>query len=199
MTTLRHHLVRIIRRSRLFGRAQEAVAAVEFALVLPVMLTLYLGSAELSQLINVDQRVNVIAGTVGDLVARANGSVTATNLTDYFQAATAIISPFSTTPLTQEVTLVYVASDGTTTVKWSRKPTGVGYTTNASFASHPLPSTLTNAVKGTTSPYIVVSEATYTYTPLLGLFFKNPFTLYHQNFYLPRYPGIICYNTTTCT
>lgn len=191
---------RLIVKSRLFGRAQEAVAAVEFAMILPLLLTLYMGSAELSQLINVDQRITVIAGTVGDLVARSNGEVTATDLSDYFQAATAVISPFPTSSLQQVVTLVYVKSDGTTQIKWSKTLNGTAYTTNAAYSTtHPIPSTLTNAVKGTTSPYVVVGEAQYTYQPLLGFFFKTPFTLYHQSFYLPRYPGIICYDATTCS
>ena len=53
-------------RLRRFGAAREAVAAVEFALILPVMLTMYVGSIELSQAFSMDQRVITIAGTTGD-------------------------------------------------------------------------------------------------------------------------------------
>ena len=53
------------------SRATSAgVAAVEFALILPFLLVLFVGSIEASSLITVDRRVNVISGTVGDLVAR---------------------------------------------------------------------------------------------------------------------------------
>ena len=139
-----------------------------------------------------------MAGAVGDLVAREKGEVTATDLTDFFQAATAIMNPYSTTALKQVVSLVYVSSSGVTTVKWSQaynggtaKTAGVAYpTTNA------IPAAMINISK---SNYIIVSEASYTYKPLLGWFFKSAFNLYHQNFYLPRYAAIICYNTTTCS
>ena len=181
-----------------FGRAQEAVAAVEFALIMPMLITLYLGSLELSQLITVDQRITTIAGTVGDLVSRANGSVSAASLTDYFQAATAIISPLPTTGLTQVVTEYYI--DPTTlkaTVKWSQAYNGGTAKLAATVynANTVVPASMTNVSKG---GYVISSEAAYPYTPLLGLFFKTAFPLYHQNFYAPRFAAIICYNSSSC-
>ena len=103
-------------------KAREGVAAVEFALILPFMLLLYVGSIELSDLINVDRRVTVIAGTVGDLVARNDGGITpGRRSTDYFNAAEGIITPYQTTGLKQVVTCVEDQLDGTTaTVQWSK-------------------------------------------------------------------------------
>ena len=54
---------------------ERGVAAVEFALILPFLLLLFLGTIEASSLITVDRRVNVISGTVGDLVARTDPTV----------------------------------------------------------------------------------------------------------------------------
>jgi len=181
-----------------FRVAQEAVAAVEFALIMPLLLTLYLGSLELSQLITTDQRITNIAGTVGDLVSRSNGEVTAASLTDYFTAATAIISPLPTTGLAQVVTEYSInASTSKATVIWSQAYNGgtaklAGTVYNANTV---VPASMTTISKGS---YVIASEAKYPYTPLLGLFFKTSFTLWHQNFYAPRYAAIICYNTTTC-
>ena len=178
--------------------AQEAVAAVEFALIMPLMLTLYLGSLELSQLITVDQRITNIAGTVGDLVSRKNGWVAAADLTDYFAAATAIISPLSTTGLTQVVTEYYIdPTTSTAKVKWSQSYNGgTAKVANTVYTANTIvPASMTSISKGS---YVIASEATYPYIPLLGLFFKPSFTLYHQNFYAPRYAAIICYNTSTC-
>src|SRR6185312_7644864 len=183
-----------------FARTNRAVAAVEFALVLPLMLTMYLGSTELSQLINIDQRVTVIAGTIGDLVSREKNTLPAGDLTDFFQAATAILNPFPTASLNQTVTLLSIDSTGKITVKWSQGTTGAwtlptGALTVTNFVSPDIVS----LVEGAAAPYVVVSEASYTYTPLLGLFFTKPFTLYHKGYYLPRYPAIICYPTSPCS
>jgi Flp pilus assembly protein TadG len=178
-----------------FGRAREAVAAVEFALVMPIMLTLYLGSMELSQLINVDQRLTTIAGTVGDLVARSNTSIAASALTSYFQAANSIIAPFTTTGLTQVVSMVSVSSTGVTKVEWSKAYNGGTIKTvgNAYPGPHNIPTAMINVSKGS---WVIVSEANYSYQPLLGLFFKSPFALFHQNFYAPRYASDITYNSS---
>lgn len=181
-----------------FGAAREAVAAVEFALILPIMLTLYLGSIELSQLINMDQRVTNIAGTVGDLAARANGTLKNSDLQNYFSAATAIIAPFTTTGLQQVVSEVQVNTDGTTKVLWS-----VGYNggsaknINLPFPGpHAIPPSMIAITQNNSNNDVIVSEATYSYQPLLGLFFQHAFTLYHQGFYLPRYASAITYDAS---
>jgi hypothetical protein len=135
---------------------------------------------------------------VGDLVARVKGEITTSTLDSYFQAANAIIAPFTTTGLTQVVSLVYVDGSGVTTVKWS-VPFNGGLAQVAGqkwTGTHPIPQSMIDISKNN---WIIVSEAGYSYTPLLGLFFKTPFALYHQNFYLPRYAAIICYNTATCS
>jgi Flp pilus assembly protein TadG len=173
-------------RLRHFGAAREAVAAVEFALILPVMLTMYVGSIELSQAFSMDQRVITIAGTTGDLVARTNGAIDMTTLNNYFQAAQAIMSPYSTTNLQQVVSVVAVDSTGKTKVEWSRGyHGGTAQVCNQPYGgAHPIPDVMKNIAGGN---IVVVSEATYTYPPMLGIFFKNNFVFYHQNFYLPRY------------
>jgi Flp pilus assembly protein TadG len=201
MSRLGQLIARLQRVIGRFGRANDAVAAVEFALVLPLMLTMYVGASELSQLINIDQRVTVIAGTTGDLVSREKGEVTADDLTDYFQAATAILSPFSTGSLKQTVTLVAVdPTTGKVTVKWSQGYNGGRTFSTGDFpVSHTLPAQMVSLVQSASVPYMVISEASYSFTPLLGLFFNHSFLLYHQSFYLPRYPAIICYNTATCS
>jgi Flp pilus assembly protein TadG len=186
MSALADCLRALADRLRDFRVAREAVAAVEFALILPVMLTMYVGSIELSQAFSMDQRVITIAGTTGDLVARTNGAIDMTTLNNYFQAAQAIMSPYSTTNLQQVVSVVAVDSTGKTKVEWSRGyHGGTAQVCNQPYdGAHPIPDVMKNIAGGN---IVVVSEATYTYPPMLGIFFKNNFVFYHQNFYLPRY------------
>jgi Flp pilus assembly protein TadG len=165
-----------------FGAAREGVAAVEFALILPFMLALYVGSIELSDLINVDRRITVIAGTVGDLVSREKGTLTETEMTDYFTAAEEIITPYSTTGLKQIVTCVKISSTGVATVEWSRASGGA--TAKTAGAVMTLPTAITNISK---NGYIIVSETGYSYKPLMGIIFTTAVNLYRQNFHLPRF------------
>ena len=165
-----------------FGMAREGAAAVEFALILPFMLTLYVGSIELSDLISVDSRVTVIAGTIGDLVARTDGSLSQSTLTDYFNAAEEIMTPYSVTGLKQLVTCVKVSSTGVATVEWSRGTSGTTAKTTGSTLS--LPTAITNISKNS---YVIVSETSYAYKPLLGMVIQTAVNLYRQNFHLPRF------------
>src|SRR5690606_26993438 len=73
------------RRLRRFSHDRRGAAAVEFALVVPLLLLLYLGTVEASALYTVDRRIVTISGTMGDLVARVNGSISQATLDDFFQ------------------------------------------------------------------------------------------------------------------
>lgn len=183
-------LASIIRR---FGAARDGVAVVEFALILPVMLLLYIGTMEASALISMDRRVQTITGTIGDLVARADERITAAQLQDYFLAAQHILAPYPTAGLVQTVTLVSVAADGDTNIEWSRKFAGgtanhvAGHTEDEPFE---LPSQFIDIARDN---YVIVSEAQYPYTPLIGLVFDQVYPLYRENFYLPRFGEVIEY------
>jgi Flp pilus assembly protein TadG len=176
---------RLVRR---FLRQTRAVAAVEFAIVLPLMLALYIGAVEVSTLITADRRVTTIAGTIGDLVSRRNASIETSRLDDYFAAAEAIIAPYSTDTLTQLVSFVRVAADGRATVIWSRgfngaTPRGVG-------SDYPLAldSEMNRLARG---GYLVAAEVAYAFSPYLGLVMEGPFHLYQETLHLPRFASLI--------
>lgn len=180
-------------RARLtrFARAREGVAAVEFALVLPVMMLLYVGSIELSDLISVDRRITVMAGTVGDLVAREDGFIYDDDLTDYFNAAQQIMTPYTTSGLKQLITSVYVNAAGTTaTVRWSKQSGGA--TVKGTGSTITLPNEIRSISK---NKYVIVSETSYAYKPMLGIVFANAINLYRQNFHLPRYGAEIIWQS----
>ena len=58
---------------------ERGVSAVEFAMLLPLMLTLYLGGVEVSQGVSIDRKVTLTARTVADLVAQVS-SINTTGL-----------------------------------------------------------------------------------------------------------------------
>jgi Flp pilus assembly protein TadG len=149
---------------------------------MPFLLLLYMGSIEVSQVISVDQRLASVASTVGDLVARSNGSVTTGEVDDYFAAAGMIMTPYPQTDLAQLVTCVYVDADGNTSVEWSRGHNGAVAKTVGD--PYPLPSEITSIA---TDSYVIVSEDQMAYTPWGGYFFNQSFTLYKQYFHMPRY------------
>lgn len=179
---------------RRFAAAAEGVAAVEFALIVPLLLTLYLGSVEASSLYTVDRRVTVISGAVGDLIARWNpddGSIPQSTIDDYFTAAEVIMTPYDATGLQQVVSLLWINSTGTTKVLWS-KATG-GATPRATNSTYPLAATtqMNVVARGTSGGWLVVSEALFPYKPVMGLVFQSALDLDHTSFFLPRFDECI--------
>ncbi len=188
MTVRGRRLGELLRR---FAVAQRAVAAIEFALVFPFMLALYVGVVEGGALITVDRKVQSVAGAVGDLVARTNDSLPVGRLRDYFRAASGIMIPYSSDRLVQRVVLVEVRDNLTTRVEWCQQFTNdamsacTNYTTGSSFT---LPDNLVNLAR---NQYVVVSEANYSYTPIARLVIAQPLNLFRRNHYMPRFPGKI--------
>jgi Flp pilus assembly protein TadG len=171
---------------RRFGVDREGAAAVEFALILPFLLLLYMGTVEASSLMTVDRRIAVISGAMGDLVARWDpdgAAMTSDDITDFFRASEGIIMPYPTTGLQQVVSFVRVNADGSTEVAWSRGYNG-GTQRTAGQPYPEIPSNLRNLASG---GFIVASETTYPYRPVLGLVFRDELSLYSESFYLPRF------------
>ncbi len=175
-----------------FANGEHAVAAVEFALILPVMLTLYIGSVELSSAISVDQRVATVSGSLGDLVARADGVIAKSQVDDYFLAASATMAPYDDATVQQIVTCVKLDADGNGTVVWSLAANGA--TQHGVDSIYTVPEELQALAA---NDYVIVAEASMSYAPMFGYFFDTNFDLYHEYFFLPRFGEAIAYDPTT--
>lgn len=185
-------LVRNIgRRFARFCRAERGVAVIEFALILPIMLAIYIGTIEASTLIIVDRKVQSVAGTIGDLVARSNSEIKVSDFQDYFRAASGIMAPYSSADVKQTVTAVRVMNDRTTDVVWQATYEDGTYrrVPDASLPdTYALPAEMIDIALG---DVVIAAEATYDYTPLFGIVIDQSINLYRSNFYMPRFQGTI--------
>src|SRR6266851_2414379 len=77
-------------------RDERGISAVEFAMLLPLMVTLYLGGVEVSQAVAIDRKVTLISRSLGDLVSQAT-SIDSTAMTSILGATTAVMAPYSDT------------------------------------------------------------------------------------------------------
>ena len=112
----RRRAIRLLR----FLQASEGIAAVEFALILPLMLTLYFGSAEVTQAIRASRKVDLVAGALANLASQqltcatsATACLTDTDMTGsngIFTAAPAILSPYTTTDLTMTISQINITT-----------------------------------------------------------------------------------------
>jgi len=185
---------KLLQRLRRFKHAEAGVAAVEFAMILPIMLMLYIGMVEGSTLISMDRKVQTVSGAVGDLVARIDGNISASMLNDYVKIASGIMTPYPVDNLEQIVSQVYVNNSGQVTVDWSKRylgqtPKASG--AHASGSSISLPPEILAIAKG---QYVIVTEAALSYSPLYGIVFDTAVNLSRENFFMPRFRERIVLN-----
>ncbi len=162
---------------RRFGKDRRGVAAVEFALIAPVMILLYCGLVELCQAMIAERKANHVASAVGDLVTQAE-SVSTSDLGDIVTIGNTIMSPLPTSTLQMRVTSVTVNSSGVPKVDWSYG--SGGFTPMSKGATVTLPMTLG------ANDSIVISEAKYQYSSVLKTILPDALN-FNETFYLrPR-------------
>jgi Flp pilus assembly protein TadG len=175
------HLVILVRVfHRRLGRLatdQRGVSAVEFALLLPLMIALYLGTVEISQGISVDRKVTMTARAVADLVSQAS-TINNSDMTDILSASTAVMTPYATSPLKVTVSSVVIDDKGKATIDWSDTLYGTARTKGSTVM---LPSAL--AVPSTS---LIWSEVQYGYTPAIGYVITGTLTFKEQLYMSPR-------------
>lgn len=166
----------IPRRFRCIFGNRRGMALVEFALLLPVMLTLFLGGYQLTQASACQRRVTIVARAIADLVSQ-NETIDATRVATILDAATQIMAPYDIAPAHSRVSLIRVDASLNVTVVWSEQKNAVAYPVGA-FTSLPPAMKIANS-------YYVLGEVTYDYNPMSGRF-AWPISFTQSLFMIPR-------------
>lgn len=75
-------LVKVRDRAIDFVKNSQAVAAVEFALIAPLLLVLFVGTVEVSLLVSIDRKLSRTSSTIADLIAQGENFSSATGKQD---------------------------------------------------------------------------------------------------------------------
>lgn len=104
---------------------RRGVAAVEFALIAPVLLSLYLMTMEVSQGIETNKKVGRIGSMVADLVTQ-NQSIKKVDLEAIMQIGGAIVQPYSRSQPSVRVVAIQITDEDNPKAKvaWSRQMIG---------------------------------------------------------------------------
>jgi len=165
------------RLARRFAGDLRGVSAVEFALVLPLMITLYLGGVEVSQAITASRKATLVSRTVTDLASQV-ASISNASMNDILNASSAIISPFAPADLKVTVSCVTIDANGKATIAWSDTLNG---TARAVGSGVTLPSALNVA-----NTSLIWSEVQYDYKPTIGYVITGTLSLKDQMYMRPR-------------
>lgn len=160
-----------------FIKDLRGVAAVEFALIAPVMLVMLIGTIELSNYMMAARRADAAAYTAADLISQET-DITTSDLDEIFQASRLIMSPFNDTDLALGAASVrYDNSTGNPTEDWSGSYNGGSVNNAATLATG----------MGSAGESVIIVTATYAYTPILGIILSGTYTLSETIITRPRY------------
>lgn len=164
---------------RRFVKSRSGVAAIEFAMVLPLMLMMYIGMVEVTIGVNTDRKVILLSRTIADLVARGT-TITDTEMNGIFAAGAAVLAPYDASQTKIVVSSIHVTENSSTNaiegkVCWSEARRG----TTPDGGSARSKGQVVNVPEGFQTPdstYILV-EVESPYTPMLGHAISGTITL----------------------
>lgn len=198
---------------RLF-RQNDGAALVEFALVLPVLLTLFMGTFVLSDTIACYRKVTVSAKTLADLVGRnipPSTTPSAATLTTYINSAALVLSPYNQANATIEIDQLRVCDATHAYVVWSKAQAGstsatpvltaqTVVTIPANLITTPMIPTspdgsnvcsnttaaANKTVVGTAGGYLLLGQTSYDYRPVINFNNGARYPIADRIYMIPR-------------
>ncbi|WP_072826139.1 TadE/TadG family type IV pilus assembly protein [Bradyrhizobium erythrophlei] len=156
-----------------FFRDCRGIAAVEFAMIVPLMLVLLFATVEFASGLAIDRKVSLVARTIANLTSQG-ATASVADLTNYIGAANLIMVPYvqPTYPApNMTISELYInPTTGNAYVQWSwgSAPRGLQSQFTALPPSMIATDPTTHAILQ--NQYIIVSEVNTLYTPTFGFF-----------------------------
>jgi len=157
-------------RLRRFGKERKGLAALEFAILLPMMVFTLFASIELLDMLDSNRRLENAASSLADVVAR-DTAVTDDEVTGFWAALDMLMFPGEGPEVNIRISSVNVVNASTAQVVWSE---GQGLTPRGVSSTVTLPAGMMTA--GTS---VIMAEAEMGYSGPLGILLDRPVTLRH--------------------
>jgi len=162
-----------------FARDRRGIAAVEFVVIVPVMLLLYVGASDLALAITANRKLQTTANATADLVAQ-DSTTNKAEIAGALGIARALMQPLDAAKVRIVLSSILIDDKGKATVDWSSAVNGA--TARRKGTEFILPPSLT---KQPSRSFIVV-EASYAYTPLGGFGFNQVLDMSKSAYFAPR-------------
>lgn len=172
---------------RRFGRDQSGLGALEFALIAPLMLTVYLGTFEVTQGLAMDRLVKLNASSITNLVAQYTTISASHDMPDLFAATAKIMAPYPNASPATVVSCITIDASGHATVAWSQASGGSARPVGQAIT---LPAALDKP-----STEVILGETTLAYNSPIQFVAIGTWNLYAATYMFPRASNVI--NLTT--
>lgn len=177
---------------RRFAASTRGVAAIEFAMILPALMVLFLASVDAGRAIAIYMKVRSATYSL-DAITNQYTTIQSTDMQSILGATSVVLAPYSSTPVVVVLSQIVIDNGGHATISWSATLNGTALTTG-STATVP-------AALDVPNTYLIYGQVSYTYTPLFLYFIKNAITLADFLYVTPRSSNCIVYtpvNGSSC-
>jgi len=157
---------------RRFGRAKQGLAALEFAILAPMMVFLLFASVDLIDMLGANKRAQNVAASLADVIAR-DTEVSNAEVVGLWSAANVLMFPNDSATMQIRITSVSITAANGARVVWSEGHGGMSARTTNS------PVTLPAAMmqNGTS---VIMTETIYPYRSPLGFLAPGPVSMRHD-------------------
>jgi Flp pilus assembly protein TadG len=175
------------------ARDRSGTAAIEFALVLPGLLTLAIGCYEAANLILANLKLEAAAETAADLVAQTRVSTVleATDFTNFTNAVKQVMTPYPTTGSVLKIAYAQVTySTGSPVINWHVEVNSATPINATSLPNSAIAANLGDQTAGSTDS-LIVAQLTYAYTSPISYVLNSSYTISEAALNRPRYMGCV--------
>ncbi len=173
-----------------FKEDVKGLSGIEFAMIAPMLIGVYLGVAETALGVTNSRKVSRVAATLADLVAQSE-NITASQVDGIMNASISVMEPYSGAPLNIYVVGVQMDADGIARVAWSRVK-GASASAPGVGSIYPVPDDIRIA-----NSFLVATQVTYDYTPGIGSGIIDTFHFNEKNYNIPRTSATVEYTDDT--
>jgi Flp pilus assembly protein TadG len=153
---------------------QQGAAALEFALIFPVLFILHIAAVEALGAYQAQRKVSHIAAVMADITAQ-NRTVTTEELDDVLKASLSMIYPYPNASLQQRVSSLSANGSGSVSTDWTVKK---------GYSSPDGPSVPSGYL--TANESVIVTDVVYDYRPTFGLFMPETIRFTRHAYARPR-------------
>lgn len=166
-------------------RQQGGLAYLEFALLAPMLITLFLGGMEITRYVQASQKVDKVTHTIVDLIAQA--PTISTNDLDQIMAATEHIMRPLDFPEDGVIIVSCVGYDenGQLIIKWQYKGGGA-LARDSLIGEEAEAPVLPQGFVVENRDNVIIAETFFTFEPMINDRIIDPIEFYRTAFYLPR-------------
>jgi Flp pilus assembly protein TadG len=176
---------------RRFAAAQQGVAAIEFAMIAPVLAVMFLATFDGGRAIAAYMKMRAATYALAS-ITNQYATIASADMTGIFCATSIVMAPYNASTPVVTISQIKINASSVSKIEWSATQNGTARTVGATISPP------TNMVVA--SSYLILAEVSYTYVPLFGFFGSSSGITFSDSLWVtPRSVSCVIYTPQSST